>query len=637
MWQYAVRLTCKLTQVLHYHALVTDADGDKISIFGFSRGAYTARALAGMLHKVGLLPAHNQAQIAFAYKWYKDDTQYGWDMSADFKRTFGIDVDVHFLACWDTVASVGMIPRILPFAKTNNTSVRYFRHALALDERRAKFKANHWLQRHPQTEAQKKMARERQQMEIEHAKRSAGAGRGVHVDQSGHVVSYGAFGSINLGDISKRTEEAASEQSESKGPSSVGRRASLHSDSSGTLRKSFASMGRRRSSIAPVQTRETAVESPEGSIARRASMATVHPSAKIGAFDEGAHEFRDEDEGQEQDDDGAVADLNELQHDKGTSKSKVKRSQRQIDLMKKFNLQDEMEWGRNTRETDVLEVWFSGCHADVGSGAVPNTTRHMISRIPLRWMIRQSFLCNSGILYRSDILAEHGLDVDTLWPCVLERRPLAVGPAPSDMDRYAQGKLPSLDQRRQLVRRSTKVGSDSPIASPALYKTPGDDSHGEQGDFFSVNRMNSFARKLGPVLGQNLTAESKTITSDADNRPPSATTSSTAGTLIKNHNGGIELDILPEIHEDFFDCQAAINDQLADAKSWWILELLPIKYRVKEKDGTWRKKLGPNLGRYRTVREPRPKMHWTVLQRQQLLGYEIKCHVEDDVIWDVVM
>lgn len=44
-------------------------EGDKICLLGFSRGAYTARALAGMLHKVGLLPAHNQAQIVFAYKW----------------------------------------------------------------------------------------------------------------------------------------------------------------------------------------------------------------------------------------------------------------------------------------------------------------------------------------------------------------------------------------------------------------------------------------------------------------------------------------------------------------------------------------------------------------------------------------
>jgi uncharacterized protein (DUF2235 family) len=44
-------------------------EGDEICIYGFSRGAHTARALAGMLYKVGLLPADNQAQVNFAYKW----------------------------------------------------------------------------------------------------------------------------------------------------------------------------------------------------------------------------------------------------------------------------------------------------------------------------------------------------------------------------------------------------------------------------------------------------------------------------------------------------------------------------------------------------------------------------------------
>jgi uncharacterized protein (DUF2235 family) len=41
------------------------------------------------------------------------------------------------------VSSVGLIPKTLPFAKTNNW-VRTFRHAVSLDEHRAKFKANLW-------------------------------------------------------------------------------------------------------------------------------------------------------------------------------------------------------------------------------------------------------------------------------------------------------------------------------------------------------------------------------------------------------------------------------------------------------------------------------------------------------------
>jgi len=118
-------------------------DGDRICIFGFSRGAYTARGLAGMIHKVGLLPACNFQQVKFAYRMYKRDNELGWRQSVAFKKSFSVDVEIEFLGLWDTVNSVGFVPRRLPFT-TSNTIVRTFRHALALDERRAKFKANHW-------------------------------------------------------------------------------------------------------------------------------------------------------------------------------------------------------------------------------------------------------------------------------------------------------------------------------------------------------------------------------------------------------------------------------------------------------------------------------------------------------------
>ena len=90
--------------------MATYREGDKICLFGFSRGAYTARCVAGMLHKVGLLPAHNSAQVPFAYNFYKDDSPKGWEMSAEFKKTFCIDVSVYFVGVFDCVASVGFIP-----------------------------------------------------------------------------------------------------------------------------------------------------------------------------------------------------------------------------------------------------------------------------------------------------------------------------------------------------------------------------------------------------------------------------------------------------------------------------------------------------------------------------------------------
>jgi uncharacterized protein (DUF2235 family) len=126
-------------------------EGDKICLLGFSHGAYTVRCLAGMLHKVGLLPAGNVTQINFAYAFYKDDSLQGWKMSARFKSTFCTDVDVYFVGIWDCVASVGFIPRILPFSHSPTNSIHYFRHAMALDEHRSKFDVSHWGQQDVKT------------------------------------------------------------------------------------------------------------------------------------------------------------------------------------------------------------------------------------------------------------------------------------------------------------------------------------------------------------------------------------------------------------------------------------------------------------------------------------------------------
>ncbi|KAF8873256.1 hypothetical protein CPB84DRAFT_1854095 [Gymnopilus junonius] len=109
--------------------------GDKIFLFGFSRGAYTARALGGMLHKIGLLPRDNHQQVPFAYKMYSREDQKGLEQSAAFKKAFSIEVDIELIGVLDTVGSVGLIPKRLPFT-TFNTHVKNFRQALSLDEHR---------------------------------------------------------------------------------------------------------------------------------------------------------------------------------------------------------------------------------------------------------------------------------------------------------------------------------------------------------------------------------------------------------------------------------------------------------------------------------------------------------------------
>jgi len=58
---------------------------------------------------------------------------------------------------------------------------------------------------------------------------------------------------------------------------------------------------------------------------------------------------------------------------------------------------------------------------DVGGGAVKNDTRNALARIPLRWMVRQCFLADTGIMFNGQLLAQIGLDPGTLYPRVIGR------------------------------------------------------------------------------------------------------------------------------------------------------------------------------------------------------------------------
>ncbi|KIL71131.1 hypothetical protein M378DRAFT_65731 [Amanita muscaria Koide BX008] len=118
-------------------------EGDKICIFGFSRGAHTARAVAGMVYKVGIISKENVQQIEFALGVNNTSGYYGHHLSHEFKSTFS--PQVHFVGVWDTVASVGIIQRPNPYTSLEY-SVRTFRHALALDERRARFRPSLWIE-----------------------------------------------------------------------------------------------------------------------------------------------------------------------------------------------------------------------------------------------------------------------------------------------------------------------------------------------------------------------------------------------------------------------------------------------------------------------------------------------------------
>lgn len=117
---------------------------DKVYVFGFSRGAYTARALCGMLRIVGLLTRGNEGLIPYAIRMAKTK-DIKFKITDDFKGTFSRVCKPHFVGVWDTVSSVGWVYNAVTFPytrATKNEDLNIVRHAISIDERRAFFRSN---------------------------------------------------------------------------------------------------------------------------------------------------------------------------------------------------------------------------------------------------------------------------------------------------------------------------------------------------------------------------------------------------------------------------------------------------------------------------------------------------------------
>ena len=121
--------------------------GDQIYVFGFSRGAYTARVLCGLLHMVGLLREDNEGLIPYAIRLMKTKPLTGdvFKIAGKFKDTFSRPCKPHFVGVWDTVSSMGWIYNAVKFpftTATSNPDLNIVRHAVSIDERRAFFRQN---------------------------------------------------------------------------------------------------------------------------------------------------------------------------------------------------------------------------------------------------------------------------------------------------------------------------------------------------------------------------------------------------------------------------------------------------------------------------------------------------------------
>jgi uncharacterized protein (DUF2235 family) len=131
----------------------TYADGDDIFLFGFSRGAFTVRALASLLHVFGLLCRGNHDIIPYVLNMYAKRSREAkhkhrtFPSDEPFKWQFSHSrpVRISFCGLWDTVSSYGWIydPVQLPFLGCNPI-IEIGRHAISIDERRCFYQDNLW-------------------------------------------------------------------------------------------------------------------------------------------------------------------------------------------------------------------------------------------------------------------------------------------------------------------------------------------------------------------------------------------------------------------------------------------------------------------------------------------------------------
>jgi uncharacterized protein (DUF2235 family) len=157
-----------------YKALCADYDpGDELFLFGFSRGAYTARSLVGMMRKCGVLKKEHLAKADEALSIYRCRETDGPDSETAiaFRHDYAAacyaapgsphaacapQLTVHYMGIWETIGALG-VPERIPFARFFNrryhfhdcdisSMVERAQHALAIDEVRHALTHTPWTE-----------------------------------------------------------------------------------------------------------------------------------------------------------------------------------------------------------------------------------------------------------------------------------------------------------------------------------------------------------------------------------------------------------------------------------------------------------------------------------------------------------
>lgn len=151
-------ISAKILQA--YRFIISNYEpGDELFLFGFSRGAFTVRSLAGLIRNSGILKIENLNLVPTAYSIYhsRHPRYQPREIEATlFRKTYAIEQSTRIkcIGVWDTVGALGnplfmngLLSKRNQFHDTElSSSVDFAFQALAVDEKRKNFEATLWQQ-----------------------------------------------------------------------------------------------------------------------------------------------------------------------------------------------------------------------------------------------------------------------------------------------------------------------------------------------------------------------------------------------------------------------------------------------------------------------------------------------------------
>lgn len=552
-------------------------NGDNIYFVGFSRGAFTARVLSGMIERVGLLSPGLEEIIPTAWNIYKDWEYAGQPMTSasrtlveEFKYTFSrqYDVKITFMGLWDSVNSVGLLyDRMFPF--TSNTGIiKHIRHAMSIDERRAKFK------QYPFSHVYYSVAGKYNNDDPNSNTSTISTRRESSSSNSSHSKDS------EFSQIKSANSSPTSPKRNSRGRAMLNQCQEVYNDVNGSICKNvgLSEFSKRKSKSETPAKQENLVDVSSDCECKKFQgpslmetllkktfqffgkdntpiiLNTNHTNQTTGILlnDQGQN---NEDLNQylklipkpqrDNNDESKVSASKVPKEMTGyfTAKSNIpgeesenigRISPKQISPVWKDMLDtpamDEPTlrsvWGQIAPANgpsncdDVTELWFPGDHSDVGGGWIPNSHKQFFSNISLRWMIGEAL--KSGIVFR-------------------------------------EGAIDQFDEKYPVLES---------------LKAPLHDSL------------------------------------DVTFRPPFFSSGSRGGDKLGH-------DIEPGDREF-----GRGNNSLVRALFWWVLELLPLpRYRLDRENEKWSKTIVPNVGKRRVVPLD-AKFHWSVSWKEQYGLYD---------------